>query len=102
MLTTGSPQVVSTGEMLFILVLFPIAPYKDFQHVWRYGLRHEDRDCFAELPNGSRFVSLPPRPLLPCSLLLHSFRGPTTGIHVADSTKLAICHNGRISRNRIL
>ena len=28
---------LSLGEMLFIMVLFHISPYKDFKHFWHYG-----------------------------------------------------------------
>ena len=35
---------LSLGEMLFIMVLFHISPYKDFKHFRFYGLRHQYRD----------------------------------------------------------
>ena len=72
------------GEMLFIMVLFHSSAYKDFKHVRLDGIRQEYRDCFGELPNCSWFVSLMPRLLLPCCLLLHDFRN---AFHSAQSQR---------------
>ena len=91
---------LSLGEMLFIMVLFHLSPFKDFKHFWLYGIEQKYRACFSDLPSYGRFVSLMPRLFAPLCLLLHSLRGEETGIYVADSTKLAVCANPRIARNK--
>jgi IS5 family transposase len=41
-----------------------------------------------------------PRLFAPLMVRLHGLSGEETGIYCADSTKLAVCHNRRISRHR--
>ena len=91
---------LSLGEMLFIMVLFHLSPFKDFKHFWVHGVEQKYRDCFGDLPSYGRFVALMPRLFAPFCLLMHSLSGKETGIYIADSTTLAVCANPRISRNR--
>ena len=91
---------LSLGEMLFIMVLFHLSPFKDFKHFWVHGVEQKYRGCFGDLPSYGRFVALMPRLFAPLCVLIHSLSGEETGIYVADSTKLAVCANPRISRNR--
>ena len=90
------PGKLSMVEMLFIMVLFHLSPFKDFKHFWLYGVEQKYRACFKDLPSYGRFVSLMPRLFAPLCVLLHSLCGEETGIYVADSTKLAVCANPRI------
>ncbi|SAY38374.1 transposase [Candidatus Synechococcus spongiarum] len=83
------------------MVLLHVSACKDFKHFRRYGFSKEDRDCFAELPSYSRFVSLRLRLLLPFDLLLHWFCSQKTSIYFAASARLTVRHNARISRNRV-
>ena len=89
------------GEMVFIMVLFHLSPFKDFKHFWHYGIEQKYRACFGKIPSYGRFVSLMPRLFIPFCVLVHSLAGEQTGIYIADSTRLAVCHNLRISRNRV-
>jgi hypothetical protein len=92
---------LSLSEMLFIVVLFHIEPFKNFKTFYLYGICEKHRDKFKELPSYERFVQLMPRLLVPLAVLLHSLSGEKTGIYFADSTKLSVCHNKRINRNRV-
>ena len=92
---------LSVGEMLFIMVLFHVSPFKNFKTFWHSGINQKYRDCFGDLPSYGRFVTLMPRLLVPLCVLLQCFRGEETGIYFVDSTKLAVCHNKRIKRNKV-
>jgi hypothetical protein len=92
---------LSRSEMLFIVVLFHLSPFKHFKAVDCYGIGQQDRACFGDLPHYDRFVSLMPRLFVPLMVLLHSLSGEPTGIYFSDSTKLAVCHNRRIRRHKV-
>jgi hypothetical protein len=91
---------LSRSEMLLIVVLFHLSPFKHFKAFYRYGVGHQHRACFGALPHYDRFVGLMPRLFVPLMVLLHSVSGEPTGVYFADSTKLAVCHNRRIHRHR--
>lgn len=95
------PGKLCLSERLFIMVLFHISPFKDFKHFYLHGIEGKYRSLFGELPCYARFVQGMGRLLLPLAVLLHSLKGEATGIYFADSTSLAVCHNRRISSNRV-
>ena len=99
--TRQRPGKLSRSEMLFIVVLFHLSPFKHFKAFYRYGVGQQHRACFGELPHHDRFVSRTPRLFVPLMVLLHSLGGEQTGVYFADSTKLAVCHNRRIDRHRV-
>ena len=92
---------LSRSEMLFIVVLFHLSPFKHFKAFYLYGIGHQHRACFGDLPHYDRFVSLVPRLFVPLMVLLHSLSGEETGIYFVDSTTLAVCHNRRIHRHKV-
>src|SRR4029079_13750544 len=93
---------LSLSEMLFIVVLFHLSPYKNFKVFYLYGIGGQYRACFGKLPHYDRFVSLMPRLFAPLMVLLHSLSGEETGIYFGDSSKLAVCHNRRINRHQVV
>ena len=92
---------LSRAEMLFIMVLFHLSPYKNFKTFSLYGIGCQHRACFRDLPHYDRFVSLMPRRFVPLMVLRHSLSGEESGVYFADSSKLAVCHNCRIGRHRV-
>jgi hypothetical protein len=92
---------LSRAEMLFIVVLFHLSPYKNCKVFYLYGIGCQHRACFRDLPHYDRFVSLMPRLFVPLMVLLHSMSGEQTGVSFADPTKLAVCHNRRIHRHKV-
>ena len=79
---------LSRPEMLFIVVLFHLSPYKNFKTFYLYGIGHQHRACFGDLPHYDRFVSLMPRLFVPLVVLLHSLSGEQTGVYFATQASL--------------
>jgi Transposase DDE domain len=92
---------LSRAEMLFIMVLFHLSPYKNFKTFYLDGIGVQHRACFRDLPHYDRFVSLMPRLFTPLMVLLHSLSGEESGIYFGDASKLAVCHNRRIHRHKV-
>jgi hypothetical protein len=92
---------LSRSEMLVIMVLFHLSPYKNFKTFYLDGIGVQHRACFGALLHYDRFISLMPRLFAPLMVLLHSLSGEETGLYFADSTKLAVCHNRRIDRHKV-
>src|SRR4051794_41603799 len=84
---------LSRAEMLFIVVLFHLSPYKNFKVFYRYGIGGQYRACFDKLPHYDRFVSLMPRLFVPLTVLLHGLRREPTRVYFPGSTKLPARHN---------
>lgn len=56
---------LSRAEMLFVVVLFHLSPYKNFKTVHLFGIGHQHWACFGALPHYDGFVSLMPRLFVP-------------------------------------
>jgi hypothetical protein len=59
------------------------------------------RADFPQLVSYNRFVELNQSVLIPMSAYLQSRFATPTGIAYIDSTKIAVCHAKRISRNKV-
>src|SRR3954466_12379516 len=75
---------LSRTEMLFIVVLFHLSPYKNFKVFYLYGIGGQYRACFDELPHYDRFVSLMPRLFVPLMVRLRGLSGGPTGFSLVD------------------
>ena len=78
---------LSRAEMLFIVVLFHLSPYKNFKVFYLYGIGGQYRACFDELPHYDRLVSLMPRLFVPswccCTASAARKRASTSGFNQA-------------------
>lgn len=97
----GPDSELSIPEIMTIFILFHQSDYKTFKHFYRDYVSKHLLNEFPKLISYSRFVYLMKQLFIPLfAFLLHS-RGELTGISFVDSTKLQVCHNKRIARNKV-
>ena len=91
---------MTASEIMTIVIAFHHSNFRDFKH-FHMMLAAKHRTEFPDLVSYQRFVALMPSvAVLLCAYLKSRF-GSCTGISFIDSTKLAVCGNKRIKRNRM-
>lgn len=97
----GPNPELSTPEMMTIMILFHQSHFRNFKHFYcGYVLQFFKKE-FPKLISYSRFVYRMKNLFLPLLAFLLYSRGKITGISFVDATKMQICHNKRISRNKV-
>jgi hypothetical protein len=92
---------LALSEIMTILILFHTSHYRTFKAFYTEYVCIHLRSEFPSLVSYHRFVEFFPSALVPLLVYLHSCLGRCTGVSFLDSTKLAVCHNRRIGRNRV-
>lgn len=95
------PSRLSTSEVMTILILFHRYRFRDFKTFYTQHVQQHLKDEFPELVSYTRMLKLLQSTLVPlCAYLTHRY-GKPTGIAFIDATKLQVCHNIRIPRNKV-
>jgi len=96
----GGEVRMSLSEMVTILVFYHSSGFKSFKHFYLY-LQSHHRSEFPAILSYSRFIEWVPCCLIPMAAFAQSKRGESTGINFIDSTKIGVCKNIRIPRNKV-
>ena len=92
---------MSEGEMMTIMILFHLSHYRTLKDFYCDCILGQFRTEFPKAVSYPRFVALMPRLLEPLVAYVLSRTGKHTGLYYLDSTKIVVCHNRRIYRNRV-
>ena len=93
---------MSESEMITILIGFHFGSFRNFKHYYLHYIGIHLKDEFPNLLSYNRFIQLQHRTFVPFVLFLKLVCfGECTGITFIDSTKIAVCHNKRITANKV-
>ena len=96
----GFPPKMSLSEIMTIIIYYHASGFKNFKTFY-LNIPLLFPKAFSPLLSYSRFIEWMPCCAIPLVAYLHSRRGKNTGINFVDSTPIKICHNKRISRNKV-
>jgi hypothetical protein len=94
-------KLLSPSEIMTILVYFHASNYRNFKAFYIEYVSAYLKGMFPNLLSYNRFVEITPSVLLFLCAYLKSRLDTPTGISYIDSTKIAVCGNKRISRNKV-
>ena len=93
---------MSRSEIMTILIYFHFNTFRNFKHYYLFYVKVHLHDLFPKLLSYNRFVELESRVAVEMMLFLQLFCfGRCTGISFIDSTCIPVCHNKRITRNKV-
>lgn len=96
----GRQPILSTPEMMTIVILFHQSNYRTFKYFYEFVSKYLRKE-FPHLISYSRFVFVMKTLFIPLFAYLLNRRGQITGIAFIDATSLEVCHNKRIKRNKV-
>lgn len=97
----NKPCSLSLSEILTIVIWFHASNHKTFKHYYTDYVRAFLGADFPGLVSYGRFVELMSGASVPLHALLVSLLGPPSIANFIDSTKVVVCDNHRIQRNKV-
>ena len=96
------PCEMSDSEIITILMLFHFGSFRNFKHFYLHYICVHLKKEFPKALSYNRFVQIEHRVFMPMMFFLNTVCfGKCTGITFIDSTKIAVCNNKRIYRNKV-
>jgi hypothetical protein len=92
---------LSLSEILTIVIHFHQSNHRNFKHYYLDYVCTQLRGDFPRLLSYNRFVEIMSETTIPMVKLLVSLLSAPTIANYIDSTKLVVCHNRRIRRNKV-
>ena len=100
--SSKSNSKLSMSEIMAILVYFHNSGYRTFKDFYLKHIRTDMKSAFPNLVSYNRFVELIPTVMIPLVGFLKLKRlVKSENITFIDSTKIAVCNNKRIKKNRV-
>jgi hypothetical protein len=92
---------LSLSEILTIIIHFHQSHHRNFKHYYLDYVCTQLASDFPRLVSYTRFLELMSEVNVPMLSLLTSLLASPTTANYIDSTKLVVCHNRRIRRNKV-
>jgi Transposase DDE domain len=93
-------SVMHASEIMCILILFHLSHYRTFKDFYVECVLEELKGCF-NVVSYNRFIEIQSTVFVALTAYLLSKAGKQTNLYYIDSTTLKVCHNRRISRNKV-
>jgi hypothetical protein len=93
---------MSDSEIMTVLLMFHFGTFRNFKHYYLHYIGVHMRTEFPKQLSYNRFIEIEHRLFAPMMFFLNGICfGKCTGITFVDSTKIGVCHNKRIKRNKV-